>query len=207
MVDLSKIYLFRMTHIMNIPHILQFGITHSTSPNANPDFVPIGDGNLITTRSQFLLDNGSLLGDYVPFYFGYRMPMLYVIQYGYNLVNSTQAENIVYCVSSVQKIIDLNLDYVFTDGHAVDSFSSQYSHANINQIDTLLDFNAIKAKYWSNDVDLDLKRRKEAEFLVEGDININAIIGYVTYNQTTKHKLETFGIQENFIHIRPGYYF
>ncbi len=33
--DLSKTYLFRMTHIENIPHVLKFGITHSSSINAN----------------------------------------------------------------------------------------------------------------------------------------------------------------------------
>jgi hypothetical protein len=42
MSDLSKTYLFRMTHIENIPHILRHGITHFSSHNANPDFVPIG---------------------------------------------------------------------------------------------------------------------------------------------------------------------
>lgn len=28
MTELNKLYLFRMTHIKNIPHILQYGITH-----------------------------------------------------------------------------------------------------------------------------------------------------------------------------------
>ena len=49
-----------MTHIENIPHILQNGITHTTSEYANPDFVPIGDSSLITTRNNFILNNGYL---------------------------------------------------------------------------------------------------------------------------------------------------
>ncbi len=124
MSDFSKVRLFRIIHIENIPHILQFGITHSSSPHANPSFVPIGDSTLISTRNSFMLNNGRLLGDYVPFYFGPRTPMLYVIQKGFNMVAPTHAENIVYCVSSVQKILELNLDFIFTDGHAVDSFST-----------------------------------------------------------------------------------
>ena len=99
MPDLSKIYLFRMTHIANIPHILQYGITHSTSPNANPDFISIGDRSVISTRNDFLLGNGRRLGDYIPFYFGYRTPMLYVIQHGYNMVEPTPHGKIVYLVS------------------------------------------------------------------------------------------------------------
>jgi len=43
MPDLDNISLFRMTHIENIPHILQYGIIHSASVYANPDFIPIGE--------------------------------------------------------------------------------------------------------------------------------------------------------------------
>lgn len=207
MTDLSKIYLYRITHIENISHILQFGITHNTSINSNNKFVPIGDGSLITTRSNFLLNNGKRLGEYIPFYFGARTPMLYVIQNGYNLVSPTPAENIIYCVSSVQKIIDLNLDFVFTDGHAVDSFSSQYTKADIGNIDNIIDKNAIKAKYWKDEDDLDRKRRKEAEFLVLGDIEPSAILGYIVYNKTANDRMLEFGVKPTNVHIKSDYYF
>jgi hypothetical protein len=49
MPTLDKTYLYRMTHIENIPHILQYGITHSSSRNSNPNFKPIGDVSLINT--------------------------------------------------------------------------------------------------------------------------------------------------------------
>lgn len=196
-----------MTHIENIPHILQNGITHTTSEYANPDFVPIGDGSLITTRNNFILNNGTRLGEYIPFYFGVRTPMLYVVQNGFNMVAPTSAENIVYCVSSVQKIIDLQLDFVFTDGHAVDGFSSQYTVADIQNIDAILDKNAINAKYWKDENDLDKKRRKEAEFLVLGDISLHAILGYITYNENAKNKIINFGADATNVLIKPEIYF
>ena len=207
MPNLEKTYLYRMIHIDNIPHILQNGVTHYTSARANQNFVPIGDRSLISTRNAFLLDNGRLLGEYIPFYFGVRTPMLYVVQNGFNMVAPTSAENIVYCVSSVQKIIDLNLEFVFTDGHAVDGFSAQYSQANIENIENILDKNAIEAKYWRDENDLDRKRRKEAEFLVLGDIDLSAILGYVVYNETSKAKLIEFGADPSRIHIRSQFYF
>lgn len=207
MPDLNKTYLFRMTHIENIPHILQYGITHSTSVNANPNFVPIGDGSLITTRNNFLLNNGRRLGEYIPFYFGVRTPMLYVVQNGFNMVAPTPADNIVYCVSSVQKIIDLQLDFVFTDWHAVDGFSSQYTATNIQNIDTILDKDAINAKYWRDENDLDRKRRKEAEFLVLGDISQEGILGFITYNENAKNTLINFGIDVANIHVKSEFYF
>lgn len=111
MVDLNKIYLFRMTHVENIPHILKHGITQSESTNKNKDYKPIGDGSLINRRNSVEIPNGKTLGAYIPFYFGSRMPMLYVIQKGFNGVSAISPERIVYCMSSVQKIIDLDLDF------------------------------------------------------------------------------------------------
>lgn len=207
MPDLNKTYLFRMTHIENIPHVLQNGISHSNSANANPNFMPIGDGSLIATRNDFLLKNGRRLGEYIPFYFGDRTPMLYVVQKGFNMVTPTPAENIVYCVSSVQKVIDLQLDFVFTDGHAVDSFSNQYTPADINNLDNIIDWNAVNAKYWKDDKDLDRKRRKEAEFLVFGDISTKAISGFLVFNETAKNKLVGFGATAANVVIKPDYYF
>jgi hypothetical protein len=207
MPDLNKIYLYRMIHIQNIPHILQHGITHSNSPNANPHFVPIGDGSLIAHRNNFRLNNGRRLGEYIPFYFGVRTPMLYVVQKGLNKVAPTPAEEIVYCVSSVQKIIDLNLEFVFTDGHAVDGFSSQYTANAIEDIETILDMDAIKAKYWKDENDLDRKRRKEAEFLVLGDIAKEALLGFVTFNENAKNTIASFGADHAKVHVGPTYYF
>ncbi len=39
----KPIYIYRMTHIDNIPHILKYGITHKNSKNANPHYKAIGD--------------------------------------------------------------------------------------------------------------------------------------------------------------------
>src|SRR5690554_3698718 len=146
MVDFMKKYLYRMIHIENIPHVLQYGITHRNSPNANKNFVPIGDNSLISRRNTRVVNNGKLLGNYIPFYFGTRSPMLYVIQRGYNGVNRTVPENIVYCVTSVAEIINSQIDFLFTDGHAIDSFSTEYSKSQINNIESILDFNAINAR-------------------------------------------------------------
>ncbi|OFX19300.1 MAG: hypothetical protein A2033_01455 [Bacteroidetes bacterium GWA2_31_9] len=205
MPDLNKTYLYRMTHIENIPHILKFGITHYSSSNANPNFVPIGDSSIITSRNCFLLNNGRTLGEYIPFYFGVRTPMLYVVQNGYNMVSPTYAENIVYCVSSVQKIIDLHLDFVFTNGHAIDCFTTQFTPDNINNIDSIIDWNAVNSKYWKDDNDLDMKRRKEAEFLVLGDIASEGILGFLVYNQTAQNKMIELGVEN--VHIKTNFYF
>ncbi|MFD0990595.1 DUF4433 domain-containing protein [Mariniflexile jejuense] len=196
-----------MTHIDNILHIFENGITHKNSQNSNKKFKSIGDNSLINTREDFLLSNKKYLGSYIPFYFGKRTPMLYVIQKGFNGVTATNKEYIVYCVSSVQKIIDLKIPFVYTNGHATNGLSDFYYKDSVNSIEENVDFVAVKKKYWTDENDLDLKRRKEAEFLVESDIPVTAIIAFVVYNDNAKDKLTSLGIDSNLIHIIPKYYF
>ncbi|MDD3687140.1 MAG: DUF4433 domain-containing protein [Bacteroidales bacterium] len=196
MTDLSKRYLYRITHVENVPHILNHGVTHASSSNANKSYKSIGDCSIISTRHDKKLSNGKKLSDYIPFYFGARMPMLYVIQKGYNGVAITAANEIVYCVSSVQKIVEHNLPFLFSDGHAVSNLSSFYNIHDLDKIDAILDFAAVRDSNWKKENDLDYKRRKEAEFLVETDIPTTAIIGWIVYNDKVKERLLDMGIPE-----------
>ncbi len=183
-----------MTHIDNIPHILEYGISHRNSEQSNPNYRPIGDNSLISTRDSFLLPNGVLLGEYIPFYFGLRTPILYVIQNGYNGVEALHPEKIVYCVSSIQKIMDSNIGFVYTDGHATDGFTNFYFPKDIVDIEQQVDFEAVNKKFWKNENDLDLKRRKEAEFLLRENLDYNNILGFITYNDNARQEMIKLGI-------------
>lgn len=76
-------YIYRMTHIDNIPHILRHGITHRDSVNADPSYIPIGDTSIIDKRMKLIRETVAgekiSLGDFIPFYFFARMPMPYNI--------------------------------------------------------------------------------------------------------------------------------
>ena len=91
---------------------------------------------MISTRDRFVLDNGKTLGEYIPFYFGMKMPMLYVIQKGFNGVPVIPAQDIVYCVTSIQKVVETNHD--------------------VTNIENYVDFQAVNVKYWKSSDDLDL---------------------------------------------------
>ncbi len=205
-----------MTHIQNIPHIVEYGITHRNSPNANPEYINIGDDSLIKTRDNksiwvnkgenFSFEHDQIkLGEFIPFYFGARMPMLYVIQKGFLGVKRQHPENIVYCVCRLKRIIDNEPDFYFTDGHAIDSLSSCYDSTMIDDIGTIVDFNSVKAKDWT--VARDLKRKMEAEFLIRDDISPECITGFVCYNDSSKKMLLKMDIEENKIHVNANYYF
>ena len=196
-----------MTHIENIPHIMEHGIIHKQSKQSNVNYRPIGDTSLIETRDTFIIAEGKMLGDYIPFYLGARTPMLYVIQYGYNGVSLLQPDKIVYCISSIQRIIDKKIDFIYTDGHATDSFTRFYSSEEVENIENQVDFTATKVKFWKDENDLDLKRRKEAEFLIKKTLDFQDILSFVVYNENTSQKLLSFGIKEDKIAVRPSLYF
>ncbi len=216
---LSKIHLYRITHIENIPHILQYGTTYRKSKNTNPSFKTIGDRKLIDTRSfrKVWVDNGDYnkknketitLGDYIPFYFGVRMPMLYVIQNGGNFVEqATLPENIVYIACSFHKILESEATFYFSDGHATDNFTIFYDKTKYEELPKLVNWESIKTSYWGGQENLNKKREKQAEFLVGSDLSIDTISGLGCYNKKAKTKLIKMGVNGNTIKVIPKAYY
>ena len=183
-------------------------LLHISSLNKNRNYIAIGDGSLISRRDDFVMPNGKRLGEYIPFYFGPRMPMLYVIQKGFNSVTPPLPAEIVYCITSVQAIQETGLNYAFSNGHAVDRFTEFYYQEDIKEILNIIDMKAINEKYWKVENDLDFKRRKEAEFLVEGDIPIGAIQIFAVYNRAAAIQLKKMtGYLNQSVIVKANYYF
>ena len=65
----------------------------------------------------------------------------------------------------------------------------------------------MKEPFWNKDEDKDLKRRKEAEFLVEGDIPLEAIVAYIVYDEAARHNLLALNVAENKVFIKKEFYF
>lgn len=195
-------YLFRLTHIDNISDIIKHGITHANSTNSNPNYRAIGDSTLITSRiNKTVL--GISLGDCIPFYFGPRSPMLYVIQKGYNGVKQVAAKDLIYCVINISAIAEQ--DFIFSDGHAFNSLTDFYPKDRIADLNALVSYQDVYAERWDTE-DTDLKRRKEAECLFTHDISYDIIAGFVVYSEAVKQRLQDMGVTKP-ISVRPGYYF
>lgn len=164
--------------------------------------------DIIAVRNNRLLTNDRMVGSYLPFYFGYHTPMLYVIQNGYTGVAKVNPAEIIYCVTSVQVLLDSEKYFLFTDGQANSALTSCFLKSDIERIEDLLDFSIINSKDWSNTIeDPDRKRRKESELLLDGDLPGTCILGYVCYNEQAKNQLMSLGIVEEKIAVRSNYYF
>lgn len=187
-------------------HIIKYGLVKNDSPYRNEHFVSIGDRKVIQLRRDHDV-KGYRISDYIPFYLGPRSPMLYVIQHGYNGVLRVEPEDIVYCVIKLIDLINNNVDCIFTDGHALSALTSFYAKGDLTRINDIVRYDDVYSVQWNSEVDIDLKRRKEAELLVNSDLPTSFICGYVVYNEKVKHILMELGIDENKIAVVPNYYF
>lgn len=184
---MSVTWIYRITHHQNLEHILRDGLLSTKhSASQNQDFFSIGDKTLIQVRDEIIVPvpPGGVLSDYVPFYFGLRSPMLYQIHKGFEGVQKIDQREIIYLVSSLNRLQELGKPFVFTDGHARHQLTRFFNDPkNLDQ----LDWPVIGANYWANDEnDPDRKRKKQAECLVWGDLSVSCIQYILVYDEAMK---------------------
>src|SRR5271155_6151776 len=114
-------YIFRITHLDNLPWILANGLHCKNSQTKDPKFVTIGNPDLIDRRSGHSVNcrHGGKLSDYIPFYFTPLSPMFLNIKTGYRGLRQRDNAEIVIIVSSVHKLKKQDIGFVFSDRHAV----------------------------------------------------------------------------------------
>ena len=113
------------------------------------------------------LSPGDFVGDYVPFYFAPRSPMLFVIHKGSVPGYSGGQTEVVHLVSTIERVEAAGLGWVFTDGHAeMAPLTDFYDDlTDLNKVDWEL----MQSRYWFDTDDYpDRMRRRQAEFLVHG---------------------------------------
>lgn len=181
--------IFRMTHIDNVPFIVQNGLWSKLSPVQDPNFIPIGNPDIIDKRTNkfvVLIPPGGVLGEYVPFYFSGHSPMLYNITTGYNVRRVLQRD-IVFIVCDAFEIADAGIPYCFTDGNATKSISKFYN--SLEGLEELC-WDCIRAKIWKNtEDDYDRVRKKMAEFLVKDHIPASLIRGIIVKNAEAEQRV------------------
>jgi hypothetical protein len=182
--------IFRITHIDNVPWILDHGLRCKSSKIQDPKFVPIGLADLIRKRASRPVEikPGGLLGDYVPFYFTPWSIMMYNISTGYGDVKKQPNEKIVVMVSSVHRLIKMHLQVLFTSAHAYMQESEYFDDVNkLNRIDWAL----LQSRDFKKDPEDPGKQgRYQAEALVHRHVPIDALLGIGCYDLKAKAKLD-----------------
>ena len=118
--------IFRLTHVGNLPWILANGLHCRASQVQDPDFVEIGNRDLIQKRPETLVPRPpyGTLADYVPFYFTPCSPMLHNIRTGWNNVTRRSPRELVFLVASLRALAGHRIPFVFSDRHAFLKFAT-----------------------------------------------------------------------------------
>lgn len=185
----SNAYIFRITHIDNVPWILRNGFQCRNSPNRDPNFREIGNPDLIGKRQHRLVPAGpgGTLSDYVPFYFTPHSPMLLNIKTGYNGMRQTPMPDIAIFVSSLPHVVNQGLLFVFTDRHAY-PLAAQY-FTELQRLDAI-DWKILQARDFKRDPnDIGKVERYMAEALIHRHVPLSALLGVACYGPQPKERL------------------
>ncbi len=207
---MKQTLIYRITHYKNLPFILQNGLHCPNSDIQDPDFIQIGFPSLINKRDNCSvpIEPYGTLADYVPFYFTTKSPMLYVITIGnHPEVIKTPPEEIIYIVSSVERLEELTIRYVFTDRHAKLSYAQFYNkYADLKK----LNWDIIESDKWGTKYGTERKEIKQAECLIYQNLPLSAIIGIGCKTERLYNIVKTMlrtSAQKIIIKIKPEWYF
>ena len=205
----EKALIFRIVHRDNVPWLLDHGIHAPQGREFDPHHRNIGNLDLIDRRSRRTVvgTNNGTLSDYVPFYFTPFSMMMYNIHTGYS-VPRVPNEEIVILVSSLRKIADLGIPFVFTDQHALLKAANYFT--SLEDL-ARVDWQLLNKKDFRHDPDDPEKTdRYQAEALVWKHVPLDALVGICTYTVEGETKVKEELAQRRLdikTHISRSWYF
>ncbi|WP_434574109.1 DUF4433 domain-containing protein [Pseudomonas sp. Z3-6] len=205
----EKALIWRIVHRDNLPWILDNGLHCANSNVQSPQYVNIGNPDLIDKRRtrHVPIAPGGVLADYVPFYFTPFSVMMKNIHSGRS-VQQRSNDEIVILVSSLYRIEQMGLPFVYTTAHAYPDWTDYYSDlANLGQID----WSIIQRRDFKRDPDDPQKmERYQAEALIHNHLPITGLLGIMCYTDAMKERIEQDVTARGLVlpvYARPGWYF
>ena len=165
-----------------MPWILDHGLHAATSKVLDPHFKSIGHPDLIGKRAQRVVavGSGGTLSDYIPFYFTPFSIMMLNIHTGYN-VKQVPNEEIVILVSSLHRIVEIGIPFVFTDQHAYPLAASYFTDVRDLQH---IDWDLLNRRDFKHDPDdPGKKERYQAEALIWKHLPAEGLLGICSYTE------------------------
>lgn len=157
----EHVLIYHITDVANLPGILAEGGLHSDVAMAQCNPTVIGYTHIKERRMKQIrvaCCEGRFVGEFVPFYYCPRSPMLFVINKGKTGLLAGCQRTIVHLVSTVAVGIGLERAFAISDGNAGAAYPSFF--ANVKAL-AGLDWTAIRATDWRGKTS-----QKMAEFLV-----------------------------------------
>jgi ssDNA thymidine ADP-ribosyltransferase, DarT len=186
----ERALIFRVVHVSNVLWILKNGGLHCpNTAEQDPNYVNIGNADLIAKRSRRIvpIPPGGTLSDYVPFYFTPFSIMMYNIKTGYGGIIRRENRDIAILVSSIHRLTELGLPFVFTNQHAYTA-DTEFC-ARVSELDKI-DWALLKSRdFKTDDADPGKQARYQAEALVHQRVPLDALLGIGCYDESVKRDL------------------
>lgn len=205
-VDAATTHIYHITHIENLQDIVQNGGLHCSEDERGRPRVRLGHPHIKERRGIKQVPCGPQgpINQYVPFYFAPRSPMLYAVYSG-RVDPALRQADVVYLVSTVARIQELQLLFVFTDGHAAMVYSEFFDH--VDRLDRV-DWEVMRLQYWNGSDEIKFKR--QAEFLIHQFCPLAAVTEVVTFDANRAqrvHQLLQLEHQEIRVRAENRWYF
>ena len=148
---IPHIPVYHITQIDNLPSMISDGflLCDHEQRKRMATYQNIGYSHIKERRLKHPVKvaKGGTLGNYVPFYFGPRSVMLYVIFKGHEKYTGGQA-SVVHLVSSVITLMQQNNACFFTDRHADLGYSQQFD--DVALLPAKVDLSIMQKKHWAS---------------------------------------------------------
>lgn len=148
------------------------------------------------------------MADYVPFYFTPFSPMLLQIRTGDDDIRRRSNHELVILATSLHKILEHRIPFLFTDVHAASIDANFYS--TLEDLDKI-DFGILQNRDFKHDAEDPRKiSRYQAEALVHQGVPIHAVQAMLCYDDYVREELvadvSACGIELN-VATKPDWYF
>ncbi|WP_295539223.1 DUF4433 domain-containing protein [uncultured Pseudacidovorax sp.] len=196
-------YIYHITDVANLKAIIGGGGLLSDAAliaRAGAPVVGIGHSHIKQRRlTQVRIPEAGnrFVGEFVPFYYCPRSPMLYTVNQGNTGRPQGCQTEIVHLVSTVAVGIGLGRQWAISDVNAGSAYPNFFN--DVRALDTALDWNAIQSKYWSS-----CATAKAAEFLVADSFPWTGIIGIGCHSQAVAdHVTQLIGHAQHRPPVKP----
>lgn len=186
--DPSKTWIYHITDLANLQGIIRTGglLSDAAMRDAGMPVTEIGYASIKWRRlKEYTVEccEGRFVGEFVPFYFAPRSPMLFTINKGNTGRPAGCQTTILHLVSSVHKAWGLSQPWAISDGNAGAAYTT-FSNAS-NALDNV-DWDAVRSLAWAGD----RMHKKATEFLVQDSFPVDALVGIGTHNEEVAQQVE-----------------
>ncbi len=205
--DLSKTHLYHITDISNLPSILVSGGLLSDCALAGVTHQVIGYSNIKQRRmTQYRVEccGNRFVGEFVPFYFCPRSPMLYTVNRGNTGLPPGCQASIVHLVTTVAVAVNQGRPYAISDVNAGTGYATFSSDLASIDDPTHLHWGDITSNQWQGRMHF-----KQAEFLVADRFDWVGIVHVGCHNAAIAARVANLLPQNGgpIVSAEPGWYY